>query len=438
MKHAACTSSREPIPHSIHSAVSIPGDHGAVSEYETLNLPYKPHSEFHPEETMDNEVVPLCRAPSPWKISSTIGILSDPMLCVTPDKPRDSGSVSTRPSFNPQGKTVRPSSPVIYKPDPSLALTPEPSSKTVSKTATERDTSSTAVLKSNIRGNKNHEDDRDNIKLTQKVRFDIDSSPESDLEKFYPETSVSKSPNKIYQPLLYSDSKEATDNQNMFDFGEESRTIKYRVCSNTNHIDKKKSAKLHNVKDISDQGKITGVDSHDIDFTNIPSSEYSDFDENVKPKTISYRTSADSGSTKEKIPTDTYQSDDKIPVVRKPKRKVVVTREFEERPEIEDYQFPFSDDDDIAADIDSDCEHVFARPEYNSTLKLVTELKVMKESHPDVITVLHKKLTESEEKRTLINEKVKRNYNYVLTVVCFYQFPLISYQLQQSLWQDFT
>ncbi|XP_041377787.1 uncharacterized protein LOC121390119 [Gigantopelta aegis] len=417
MNHAACTSSWEPIGHSVTPTVPFPSDHGAVSEYEILNLPYKPHSDFQPTETLEDEVVPLCRAPLPWKLSSTFGILSDPTLCVTPEKSRESGPVNTMSSCSASEKILRPSSPGVYHPDPALALTPELSVKTVSKTADarwkEKDRKCKAALKSNLCVNKNRLENRDDVKLKQKVRFDIDTSEsmESDLENYYPEMSISKSPSKIYQPLLYSDSKDGDDNQNtnMFDFTDTSRTIKYRVYnSNEDHTSRKKTDGFCSVKDMSDQIK---MDSHVTGTTGIPST--SELDENVKPRTVTYRTSTESRSIREPITTVPSQHDGGISVSSKPKRKVVVTREFEERPPIEDYQFPFSDDDSISAvaDIDGECEHVFARPEYNRTLKLATELRVVKESRPDVVTVLHKTLSNSEEKRAEINEKAASKVN---------------------------
>ncbi|KAK6175373.1 hypothetical protein SNE40_013849 [Patella caerulea] len=87
-------------------------------------------------------------------------------------------------------------------------------------------------------------------------------------------------------------------------------------------------------------------------------------------------------------------------------KHVIVTREYENRPDPTDYQFPFVDHT-----VTFEPEHVFARPEYNSTLKISEELKDLKSSKPKVAQTLKQKLKQSEETRTDINEKASVKVN---------------------------
>lgn len=51
-------------------------------------------------------------------------------------------------------------------------------------------------------------------------------------------------------------------------------------------------------------------------------------------------------------------------------------------------------------------EHMFARPEYNSTLRMKLAAEKLKESSVDLETALLRKLQMSESTKTEINEKV--------------------------------
>lgn len=51
-------------------------------------------------------------------------------------------------------------------------------------------------------------------------------------------------------------------------------------------------------------------------------------------------------------------------------------------------------------------EHMFARPEYNSTLRMKLAAEKLKESSIDLETALQRKLQMSESTKTEINEKV--------------------------------
>lgn len=54
-------------------------------------------------------------------------------------------------------------------------------------------------------------------------------------------------------------------------------------------------------------------------------------------------------------------------------------------------------------------EHMFARPEYNSTLRMKLEAERIKESSVDLETALQKKLKIMDSTKTAINEKVHEN-----------------------------
>ena len=55
-------------------------------------------------------------------------------------------------------------------------------------------------------------------------------------------------------------------------------------------------------------------------------------------------------------------------------------------------------------------EHMFARPEYNSTLRMKLEAEKLKESSVDLDTALQRKLQVSQSTKADINEKVVKSH----------------------------
>lgn len=76
--------------------------HGAVSQYESLNLSRK-SSKFSPLDYLsdkEEDIVPQCHPPSPVKLASSQTLLtSDPALCLTPEHPE------SRAPFRPLGSS---------------------------------------------------------------------------------------------------------------------------------------------------------------------------------------------------------------------------------------------------------------------------------------------------------------------------------------------
>lgn len=112
---------------------------------------------------------------------------------------------------------------------------------------------------------------------------------------------------------------------------------------------------------------------------------------------------------KSKVPLETADEDPtKLIKDLANKRKVRVTRETMEKPALSEYTYPFSGP---ATDSVQEYEHVFMRPEYNSTLRMRKEIESIKESHVDVVKALDKKLQISETVSSDIREKASTKVN---------------------------
>jgi len=93
------------------------------------------------------------------------------------------------------------------------------------------------------------------------------------------------------------------------------------------------------------------------------------------------------------LKTDISQYDQKPP-------KPCVIRESKNKHEEAEYSYPFD-----AEPGDSEFEHAFTRPEYNSTLRVRSELDKLASREVDVEAALIDTLARSEVKRTEVNEK---------------------------------
>ena len=381
--HFICQST-EPLPHSYHSRSPQKG-HGAVSHYEAYNSGNKSHTQFPPpgwdfSQTSEEDSLPL-RQPVPqptWRDSS---LIPDPDLLVTPQKSQSAASNVNRffekPSFNP---------------DPLLCVTPEKSFNRNAK----------------IEINENQIDKAE--KGRPRVRFDI---KENLNDGSFIDTSVAKNldsetykkpvQNKPYQPELYGDDSDNDGQDNSNPAFSHGRTVKYTVGKvneqpvyiplkdqavtserlvesdkETDIVRQKVKAKAE-VQDL--KTKQTGLDKKSVKIVR------------EKPK--------DSDKSKE--------IDDPIAACRGisdnlPKRKVKVFRENQYGPKLKDYTFPFNQD---PSDYAGGEEHMFTRPEYNSTLRMKKEAEKLRESEIDVARALQQKLTVSGNTQTEIDEKVK-------------------------------
>lgn len=93
-----------------------------------------------------------------------------------------------------------------------------------------------------------------------------------------------------------------------------------------------------------------------------------------------------------------------------------VLREWDSDPEKNNYSFPFDSEGASGGDLVS--EHTFARPEYNSTLWVRSELDELCNSEIDVEKAVASALTKSESKRTELNEKASMFTNRMSDQFC--------------------
>ena len=386
--HFICQST-EPLPHS-YPLSSQQRSHGAVSQYEAYNRGEKSHTQFPPpgwdfSQTSEEDSLPL-RQPVPqpsWRDSS---VIPDPDLLVTPQKSQSAASNVKRfyekPSFNP---------------DPLLCVTPE---KSFNRNAKE-DTNDSQVDK----GEKGRPRVRFDIKENLNDGSFIDTSVAKNLDS---ETYKKPVQNKPYQPELYGDDddNDETDkggyaNGNpAFSHG---RTVKYTVGK------------------VNNQPVYIPLKDQEVNSERLVESD-KELD-TVKPK-IKTKTEVQDLKTKQagldkrsvkivrekkKGPEITNDTDDPIAACRGisdnlPKRKVKVLRENQYGPKLKDYTFPFNQD---PSDYAGGEEHMFTRPEYNSTLRMKKEAEKLKSSEIDVARALQKKLTVSGSTQAEIDEKVK-------------------------------
>ena len=382
--HFICQST-EPLPHTYPSG-SPQKTHGAVSQYEVYNSENKSHTQFPPpgwdfSQTSEEDSLPL-RQPVPQPTWRDFSLTPDPDLLVTPQKSQSTSANVNRfyekPSVNP---------------DPMLCITPEKSFNRNAKTETNDDQIDKAE------------------KGKPRVRFDI---KENLNDGSFIDTSVSKNldsetykkpvQNKPYQPELYGDDSDTDGEDNDVSVNSKSafchgRTVKYTVGQVNNHplyiplkdqeVTTERMVESDKETDNVKQIVKTKAEAQDL-----------------KTK----QTGLDKKSVKviREKPKDSDKSKDPIAACRGisdnlPKRKVKVFRENQYGPKLKDYTFPFNQD---PTDYAGGEEHMFARPEYNSTLRMKKEAEKLKESEIDVARALQKKLTVSGNTQTEIDEKV--------------------------------
>ena len=383
--HFICQST-EPLPHTFPPG-GAEKTHGAVSQYELYNSGNKAHTRFPPpgwdfSQTSEEDSLPLCQpVPQPsWKDYS---LTPDPDLLVTPQKPQRTSSnvnpVYQKPSVNP---------------DPLLCVTPEKTFYAI---------------------NPPDDDDFGGQKGKPRVRFDI---KENLNDGSFIDTSVSKNldsqsfkkpvQTKAYQPELFGE--EYDSNQSAGEEDEPSknkafshgRTVKYTVGKINNQP---VYIPLQNQEDFVETQEIEDKESEHLKQTVIKNRDLTTKQAGIDRKAVKViRENIKDEKQKETIPVDPIAASRGFTEnVTIPKRKVKVLRENQYGPKLNGYTFPFNQE---VADYAGGDEHMFARPEYNSTLRMKKEADKLKESEIDVVRALQKKLTVSESTKTEINEKV--------------------------------
>lgn len=405
--HFICQAT-EPLPHRFPTSRAPERGHGAVSQYELLNLSDKAHCRFPPPgwdmSESSEDSLPLYRAPAPsWKISSQL-IGPDPDLCVTPEKSVASKIISQHgKQFSGRVPTEDTRSTLVDH-ELDLTLTPEKALDCQNKDP-----------KSNLR-NGSVEDGK--FKGQHRVRFELDNSKcssEGGEDSFlFPRSG----PAKPYKPTSYTDHG-VTDLENLRESDSNSKSQKKHT-----QFTVKTSNKGTVYVPLNCKGR-----SHDVKLAN-------HFDENVKTQDdletihkqehesglpeVVYSTQSDSKpvchiqnhkatqgtkiKSKDMKKRESDSRKDEMYIKGQgdsaPKRKVKVKRETADQPT--DYNYPFTEGIQDTLEY----EHVFNRPEYNSTLRIRTELQQIKDSEVDIAKALEKKLRLSDSKKTEITEKV--------------------------------
>ncbi|XP_061189629.1 uncharacterized protein LOC133197555 [Saccostrea echinata] len=346
--------------------------HGAVSHYELLNAASKPHTDFPPPgwdiSQSSEESLPLCQVPIPtWRITSDL-IGPDPQLCITPEKPVTKG----RPKKPvPQSK---PDYPVGC--DPELCVTPEKS----------------------IANKKVQERNKAGASNGQHVRFDVSVSDNSVVSQ---DGDLISKTRKSYRPFDYSDNLEESEpKKELF-----AKPLKYAL-QNTDNKPVYVPLATESINNPSETSKSVTEDTSVKPVLPVIPSAINSKEERVisvlKSDNIKKK-----GKSKAKPETEPNAPIKHIKD-RTNKRKVRVTRETQEKPALSDYTYPFSDP---ATDTVQEYEHVFMRPEYNSTLRMRKEIESLKESSVDVVKALDKKLQISETVSSDIREKASSKVN---------------------------
>ncbi|KAL4221573.1 hypothetical protein ACF0H5_019830 [Mactra antiquata] len=371
--HFICQST-EPLPHNFPTGPSVK-THGAVSQYEVYNAARKAHTKFPApgwdfSQTSEEDSLPLIH-PAPEPESRSTSFVCDADLCVTPLK---TPSSSARTTFSNDENIFR--KPEV-NPDPGLELTPM----------------------------KNYDDDSavtDQFEKgrKQKVRFDIDDS----LAELNSNSSVAnKKPTltKTYKPQLYEDDECDIEIEKITNVSENvlgkksdnSRTVKYTVTESGKFQNENTDAFFEPMKTKSQKDK-TQSSKQAIPKTQIQKSV-----KVIREKTEQSQVPINLDSEKVDHIASCWEHES-----TGAKRKVKVCRDNQYKPGDTEYSYPFRENavDEYAGSE----EHMFARPEYNSTLKMKLEAQRLEGATVDLEAALKKKLQVSDSVKTEINEKV--------------------------------
>jgi hypothetical protein len=359
----------EPLAHRYPLKPGPGKGHGAVSQYELLKSATKPHTEFPPPgwntSQSSEESLPLCQVPIPtWRITSDL-IGPDPQLCITPEKPNS----KDRPR-----KLIPESKPDNTEGcDPNICVSLPKS-----------------IAEMKIQGGE--ETDSFNGK---KVKFDVIESENSAVSQ---EWCLMSRTNKSYKPCDYADSFAESEPRKVHS----AKPMHYNLKS-TNI----KSVHVPLADHKLDHSSVTTKClTAEADLPIVPLTKM-----NKMERIVSVLKIDNQKKHAKSIAKTENGIDDPSKHISDPtnKRKVCVTRETREKPVLSDYTYPFSEP---TADSTQEYEHVFMRPEYNSTLRMRKEIESIKESSVDIVKALDKKLQVSEAITSDIREKVSVTFGH--------------------------
>lgn len=396
------------------------GIKAAVSDYELLN---SNHNAKRQDLSVEDDIFPLylckernssppdksklahiqtqSKIPIPTEWSPGMIPCSNRLLCVTPEKPQKDLADLTENILQPQDinripQPVAWSPGMAFRPNPSLFVTPDQQSRR--NISSRNSTGHDEII--NVDENEKEKQLKSKEKLN--VRFDLPSLSSGDettediiLDCASPITitdlDLSSFPNpvwktfqhKFYNPNYYSDDSalEESLDQPVANL----TTIQSSVGSQTLKSKRPTSPGMVQPTDptyhASQQIKGLPVSGPIVLRKNVPGKQ-------------KCQISAGKQAIQENTPALTHPSVLDLPpvsVVRESKNNFIST----------EYSYPFS-----ASTAGGEYEHIFARPEYNSTLKVRSELDSLCQGQLDLKKAVEVTLAKSELKRSELNEKV--------------------------------
>ncbi|GFN74303.1 phosphatase 1, regulatory subunit 35 [Plakobranchus ocellatus] len=390
------------------------------------------------------------RVPVPMAWSPGMKHAPNPALFITPEKTsensKEAKSLGKENLTDLQSSSSVPipiawSPGMVLKPNPALLVTPD---KTTEKKI-RKDLDNIVTKHSTVTNDEETSSTRNREKHT--VRFDLPStsSGEETLdvshELFFPATSSQSpitlkgcelrdiseqasptwkafKPQKVYDPTVYSDESMLDDSfqspnhlykgsaQIVTDVDETTSDrladkLQELLMSSVSETNKPDSASHLPPQQRTESQRASLTDSSKLSSSPSQTKQIKSAGKFVHKKSKSVidthaKTGPKAGPQFLKTPPSAYES--------KPASspKPHVFREYDSSPERNSYSFPF---DLEAAAPESGSEHTFARPEYNSTLCVRSELDELSEREIDVKTAVASVLTKHENKRTELNEK---------------------------------
>lgn len=400
--HFVCQAT-EPLPHKFPTSRKAEKGHGAVSQYEVLNISNKKHTQFPPPgwdtSQSSEDSLPLCQPPAPaWKVHVPTKLTGpDPDLCLTPEKGLSNRHASDISLLSQPPEPTQEKPHHLIGPDPQLAVTPE------------KHFINNQDYKSNL---KQDSDINFKSKKSHRVRFNVEDNKSRQSEGKYGAGSVS---NKTYKALSYCDQEElsAEDDDEDFKFPDNKQIYVFNTQNEDGDVKKQFGFSM------KDDGKDSGIELCDRATYDEDQEQYVPVLPEVIPDSMpELDISPDLSTVKVKSgkksntivkTASSSASNPKSTSGKNSKRKVRITRESKKGHLDKDYEFPFEEPGESVLEY----EHVFARPEYNSTLRLRSEIEGIKKSSVDMSKALEKKLQISDTK-TNINEKVNHLHMFIL------------------------
>ncbi|KAH9513526.1 hypothetical protein Btru_033269 [Bulinus truncatus] len=368
------------------------------------------------------------KIPTPYAWSPSLSKSLNPSINITPEKPsNDFKKFFDRDSFEsqvlkkiPQPEAWSPG--MLLHANPSLLITPEkPLTKKVDHSSP--DYKNSLFIMRVVDQKQNVKDKEKAVKNKEKqcVRFDLPSasSEEETLDEFStPESPITLKGSNIQNsssPVWKPFSLQKSYNPN--DYSDESMLDESTLSMSENYFNDATlipqnviaSSEIKGIKtDLSNnsQQPLTGSISKSF-------ASYSTVDQCNRTCNSSKLTKVSSdnaikstaslgksdNSNKKKVQPQLQK--DKLTLFRSASEPVVsVLREDKNEHISSVYSFPFN-----SVDRNSEYEHIFARPEFNTTLKIRSELDNMSHQEVDAVKALETALANSESKRTEINEK---------------------------------